>query len=457
MKKYFSLLTLLLILAGVAIFFPYRTWLENRLELILEAKGFKNVALTVSSAGLNSASLENVSIGGENKLNVKNIVLKYSPRELWNGYLRDLSIAGVIFDVRQDNGLWIVTGLEGFSAHPKSNVSEPLTVPVTSEQLARIPFERVKIEDSLLNIIFGSAKLSLPLDLEWQKSPQSHLTYKSDNLVFKFNALEVAAGNLTLDAYINESNSAWAAPWTLKNVMVQGTSIPIPAMNGEGTLSVDQARAEIKGKLISDDKLWQAEFNMNYNFAASEKSNLTIVHAGMPWKEGRIDVRNVKIPLTGASPIKITLQIEKVSVQELMESLTGDRIVATGKVSGSLPLIIGRDGKLTILPANLKSEGPGTISMPPDVIPGNNEQVALVRQILEDLNYTGLSIALKNDDSGRLGILMSFEGNNPDVYNGRPVKLNVNLTGDVIEFIQQNVMLLTSPEQFLKQESDEKN
>lgn len=457
MKRYFAPLTLLLILAIAAVFLPYRAWLENRLGDILEAKGFENVALTISSVGLNSASLENVSIGGENKLNVKNIVLAYSPRDLWNGYLRDLTIAGVAIDIKQEDDRWVVSGLEGLNSAPESNVSGALAVPVTSEQLDRIPFERIKLEDSLVNIIFGNGKLSLPLDLSWQKSPQSQFSYEGKDLAFKFGALDVTSEALILDASIHENNSEWMGSWELQTIKVQGTSIHIPVMRGSGTLSLGQAQTDIKGKLRSEDKLWQVDFAVNYNFSASEKSNLTILQAGMPWKEGRIDLRNVKIPLLGKAPIKMTLQIEKVSVQELMESLTGDRIAATGKVSGSLPLIIARDGKITVLPGNLKSVGPGTISMPPDVIPGNNEQVALVRQILEDLNYTGLSISLKNDETGRLGIMMSFEGNNPDVYNGRPVKLNVNLTGDVIEFIQQNMLLLTNPEQFIEQERDEKN
>ncbi len=139
-----------------------------------------------------------------------------------------------------------------------------------------------------------------------------------------------------------------------------------------------------------------------------------------------------------------------------MQSLTGGRVTATGKVTGDLPLMIGRDGNIKVLPGTLKSEGPGMISMSADTIPGDNEQVGIVRQILQDLQYSGLSVALKNDESGRTTILLSFEGNNPSVYEGRPVKLNVNLTGDVLEFIQQNILLLGNPEQFLEQGIDEK-
>jgi hypothetical protein len=458
MKKYFALSALLLILITVAIFLPYRAWLEKRLELILEAKGFENVVLTISSVGLNSASLENVSIGSENKLNLKNIVLEYSPQELWNGYLRDLSIAGVAVDVKQGkNGRWVVTGLEGLSNKPESNISEPLAVPITSPQLARVPFERISLEDSLLNVAFDKGHLSLPLDLTWEKAPKSKFTYKGDHLNFRFNGLEVVGDNLTVDAFIDDKSTKWEGPWTLQNITLEGTSMPVPVMNGGGTLLIDAAHAGIKGKIASKDKAWQVGFHTDYNFTASEKSAFTITQAGMPWKEGRIDIRNVRVPFQGQKPIKIILEIRGVSIQELMQSLTGKRITATGKVSGTLPVILGRDGSIQVLPGDLKSEGPGTISMPPEAIPGNNEKVSLVRQILEDLRYQGLTIEVANGKDGQLSILMAFEGNNPAVYNGRPVKLNVNLTGDVLEFVQQNILMLTNPEQFLKQGNNEKN
>ena len=80
-----------------------------------------------------------------------------------------------------------------------------------------------------------------------------------------------------------------------------------------------------------------------------------------------------------------------------------------------------------------------------------------LREILEDFGYTRLSIAMNSDKKNNLGILMSIEGSNPAVYNGRAVKLNVNLTGDVLDFIRQNIMLLTNPESILEHGEREKN
>lgn len=456
MKKLILSVILVVLIAGL-IFLPHRLWLENRLEDILEAKGFENVELTIASIGFKSAAIENVSIGGENKLNLKNIVLGYSWRDLWNRNLRELTVGGVTLDVRQNEGRWVITGLEGWSAKPESNVSEPFAFPITAEELARVPFERMKIEESQININLEKAKFSLPLNVEWQKSPKSQLIYKGEDISFAANNFEITAGSLTLDAYIDEGSTKWEGPWALNAINIKGAAMEVPPLNAAGTVLSDKTHAEIKGAVTSGDKLWQADFIMNYNFTTPDQSALTITQASLPWKEGRIETRDVKVPLTGQEPIKATLQIHSVSMQELMQSLTGDKVTATGKVSGTLPLIIGRDGKITVLQGDLKSEEPGQISMPADLIPGDNEQIQLVRQILEDLQYTNLSIKVQNDNAGKLGILMTFEGNNPAVYEGKPVKLNVNLTGDVLEFIQQNLLLLTNPEQLLQQGNDEKN
>lgn len=177
---------------------------------------------------------------------------------------------------------------------------------------------------------------------------------------------------------------------------------------------------------------------------------LRIVKAGMPWKEGRLAAENVAVQLKGDKPVKLALEVSNVSIAELMGALTGDRVSATGAISGTLPVLVKRIGEIQLLQGELKAGGPGSITMPPDVIPGDNEQVALVRQILENLQYTSLSITTSVGEDGETGVLMTLEGNNPKVYDGRPVKLNVNLTGDVLEFIQQNILLLTSPETLLK-------
>jgi hypothetical protein len=453
-KIVIPLLLAVVLLALVSL--PYRVWLEEQLEMILERKGLNNVQLSVGSIGLESASLENISFGDAEKLNLKNIDLKFSLSDVRKGNLRELWLRGLVLNIKKGEDGWVIGGFEQLNASgdkPRSTFA----LPVTQDQLNDIPFEHIGLEESFLNVTSGQMQLLLPLDLDWKKSPQPEFRYKGSQPALNFSPMELAAGSLKVNAFLNEEHHKWEGSWNLEDFVVKGTSIPIPMLNGQGTVSAYRERAELGGRIASADKLWQAEFDINYNFNTPAQSNITIMRASMPWEEGRIDVRNVKVPLDGKNPVPVTLQVQSVSIAELMQSLTRDRVSATGKVSGTLPLIVSREGKITVLQGTLRSEGPGIISMPADAIPGNDEQVALVRKILEDFQYSNISIALEEGAPGSLGVRMTFEGNNPAVYDGKPVKLNVNLTGDVLEFIQQNVLLLTDPEQFLKQENDENN
>ena len=89
----------------------------------------------------------------------------------------------------------------------------------------------------------------------------------------------------------------------------------------------------------------------------------------------------------------------------------------------------------------------------PETIPANNDQVNLVKDIMQDLHFEVLNLTAIPDENGELTINLSVQGKNPKVYDGHPVKLNINLTGNLLEFIEQNMMIFTKPEQFLKKES----
>ena len=134
-----------------------------------------------------------------------------------------------------------------------------------------------------------------------------------------------------------------------------------------------------------------------------------------------------------------------------MQILTRERVSATGSVSGDLPLIIERNGNFSFGKGKLQADSPGTITLPPDAIPGDNAQIAMTRDILKNFHYKILSLSISSGMDGKTPILITLEGNNPDMYNGKPVKINVRLSGDVLNLIRQNVLFLTDPKSILKQ------
>ncbi len=450
MKKSFIGLVVALALVFGALCIPYKSWFETRLEAILTDKGFQNVSLTISSIGLKSATLSNISIGGDMPLVLKNIDFAYSPRELWNGNLREFTASGLDLKIKQDGKEWAIQGLQGYKSGTEEAVSPLAFLPLRPEDLAHIPFDRMTLKDSRLDVVSEIGQLSAPLDLTWQKIPAPEFSYSADGLEFTRAGLGMSTGRAALKANMIE-NKQWQGVWTVVDVTIRNESLPIPVLDGGGTLTADGEALKLDGLLKNSDGAWQVKFVMDYMPAAPQKSALTIVQAGMPWKQGRISVRNVSLPFEGRNATTVNLQVQHVSLDELMQWLTGNRVSGTGTVSGMLPVVIGRDGKLTILKGDLEADGPGTIVMPPETIPGDNEQVEFVREILKDLHFSVLSISSKKDENGRLIVVMAAEGNNPKVYDGRLVKLNVNLTGDILDFIEKNVMFLRSAETLLQQ------
>ncbi|MCB1681467.1 MAG: YdbH domain-containing protein, partial [Alphaproteobacteria bacterium] len=57
----------------------------------------------------------------------------------------------------------------------------------------------------------------------------------------------------------------------------------------------------------------------------------------------------------------------------------------------------------------------------------------------------------EQDGKKGLAIILRIEGNNPKVENGRPVILNIRLTGDLLDFITSSAIVFTSPQTLIQQ------
>jgi hypothetical protein len=141
----------------------------------------------------------------------------------------------------------------------------------------------------------------------------------------------------------------------------------------------------------------------------------------------------------------------------LLQYLTGQDAVATGTVSGTLPISLSEKGALSVQDVALQSNEPGTIKMPPESIPGDNPQVAFVREVLGDFYYSNLLAKIENTQDKKLSVILIVEGKNPNVQGGRPVKINVHLKGDLLAFIEQNLLWLYDPIKLMERGKHEIN
>ena len=190
---------------------------------------------------------------------------------------------------------------------------------------------------------------------------------------------------------------------------------------------------------------------LSFPWEQFKQSQLSIKSASARWQGGTLSTQNASVSWKGDERLRATVSVRQLPLDALLKALTSGHASATGLVSGELPLVVYSDNSFSVRGASLNAASGGTIALSPDAIPGDNAQVELVTSVLGNFHYDQLSLSLESDKAKQLSMLLQLSGNNPDMYNGREVKLNVRLTGDVLSFLQQSVLPMGDPKQFLEQ------
>lgn len=455
-KHWLALIFILFLIlgAGTYTFCPWKILLESKIKTILQEQGFTNAQLTLSDIDFHTLTVRNIEWGdGPTLQALTQLTLDYSIWDLLTGHLKNLSVTNLKVNVKQVDNSWIFAGL----TFAPTTSDTPLSVPVTKDQLAVIPLGHAALVNSHLNVTAPSWSVDLPVQMIWHKKPSPELTFQSKSFSFKTKQAEIQTGPINTKIELSSKDKSWKGAWGVKDIQITLSEMPIQILNGNGTLLITKDKLLTQGTFTSTVSKTLLKFKISYSFSNPSNATLTVSKAVMPWSGGAITVNDIKLPLLGdPQRLNLNLKLKDLSLNALLQQLTAKRASGSGQISGNLPITIEPDGSLLVHKGKLYAEGEGLIHMSPDVIPGDNAQISLVRDVLKNLNYTKLSINVQSDTDNGLSVLMKVNGNNPDVSNGRPVQLSVNLTGDVLDFVQQNMTLLTDPRKYLEQNKNAK-
>lgn len=306
------------------------------------------------------------------------------------------------------------------------------------------------------NITFGHAYRldALTLDFQLAELLSGNLRgFHSGNLIIKQGGKTFTLKNA--EATFTSIAGGMTGVWHVEEITGSELPLEIPALRAEGKMRWEGRALSIDGNLASDDKKYKAAFALDYPTAKPDKAVFRLASATLPWNGGTLSTRDVEVPLNKTTPILVRLNVHQVSLNALMQQTTNKRASATGVISGMVPVSIDRNGNFIFKTGTLQALNGGTLVLPPETIPGDNPQVALVRELLTNFHYSVLSLGVSSGKDDKLSMLLSLQGNNPDVYNGRAVKLNVNLTGDVLDLLKQS-LALKDPKKMIEQGKHEK-
>jgi hypothetical protein len=149
---------------------------------------------------------------------------------------------------------------------------------------------------------------------------------------------------------------------------------------------------------------------------------------------GRVHAEDVTVPIGGGAPVPVVLTVENVDAARLAEVIDLEGLVATGMLSGSLPLVWDPATGLGIRQARLTAgtDG-GTLRYVPAAdaagLQDSGAQVSLLLDAIRNFVYESFEIEADGRPGEPFDVKLRLRGANPDLFDGHPVALNVTLTG----------------------------
>ncbi|MDX2074525.1 MAG: YdbH domain-containing protein [Alphaproteobacteria bacterium] len=270
----------------------------------------------------------------------------------------------------------------------------------------------------------------------------SHISFAKDKIQLAADDVNITATALPVAELLRKNYANLSAEWSVKSLVVSGLPQELPSFSGEGKLRGD----EISGTLHDAGRRYESSFIINPVKAVLHNIRL-------PWEGAVVSAKEVAFSFGEPKPIHIPLRIEKLPLTTLLAMISSDKASGTGTVSGNTELIIFPDGNFSLGNGTFTAGKDGLIQLSPEVLPGDAPQMEIARQALANFHYKDLRLTLSPDKRGKVSIRLNLEGNNPDALGGRPVKLNINLSGDVLELLQQTIMPMADPTRLIEKDT----
>ncbi len=168
---------------------------------------------------------------------------------------------------------------------------------------------------------------------------------------------------------------------------------------------------------------------------------------------GRIETEAFTIPKS-FDGFTVPLLVNGAELEDLLQLVQPQDLDTTGTLNGRIPIVV-ENGQVIIRGGVLESaDGGGHIRYRPDKeirsgLGSANEGMDLLLQIVDDFTYESARVTLDEDAFGDVAFRFQIKGNNPSVYKGIPVHLNVAVDGPLRKIVSQGLKTYALPERLL--------
>lgn len=146
---------------------------------------------------------------------------------------------------------------------------------------------------------------------------------------------------------------------------------------------------------------------------------------------------------------RLVLEVAEVDLEQFLAFAEYGELSATGTLHGTIPVAVTPDG-VAIRHAVLTTGATGgEIRYRPRDAAANlasaDENMALVMRALEQFHYETIRVEIDENAAGELSLRVSLQGSSPKVYDGYPIVLNVNFSGDLADVLRHGLRAYQLP------------
>ncbi len=454
-KRHYAAFTtgiIVLAIAGLAFFWQsvsYQGYSSRKIITLLKSKGINVTKLEVDKINNSGIKLSNIQIGEEQQLNLKNLQAEYDLAKLAKGKLKSLEAKDIEINIYKKDGKFLIGGLENLQT-----TTEPGTetkIPTDNKKLKKLLPDEITVKDINISAKNDVFELSFPMDIDFKFTPSATLNIDSKGMNLKANKYKLSTGDINLKA--NLINNKWQGTIEISKIKVEGIpyDLPLLSMKMGFTISEDNI---IASAVLNDKKnTVKLDAYLALPVANPTAGNINIKQVQFPYGGGMISSKSVKLALDMKSPISAKINLNNVDLSETLEKVSEGKIKATGKINGTFPIIYNPDGTLALDNGTADAGNVGTISVSPELLPGSNASLELARTMLENFHYTKLKISVSSEGE-KSAVNLMLEGKNPDSQEERPIKFNINFSGDIMPLIQQSIIPFNDIKALLKQDKE---
>jgi hypothetical protein len=237
----------------------------------------------------------------------------------------------------------------------------------------------------------------------------------------------------------------------VQDLAIGAKDVALPKFSGFNSFAITKDETEFLGNVSSIG----SKYNSDYAYRASSsdlaRGILEISNFQFPFGGGEVSLKPIKADLSKQNAITTKVNFKSIDLAEVLKDI--DELKGEGKVSGHIILKFFKDGNFQIVDGLVENIGNGVLKISPNLIPGEQEQVKMTREILQNFNYEDLDVFIEVGKDEKSSIKLKIEGSNPEYENGRRVKLNVNLFGDTISLIKNSLLPFNDFKAWVNKES----